>query len=181
MDHACLVSLAPPRVPENTHAWHVRHGVYHGNGRCQRSCALNPLLTCSMHEVDPIPRTSHVTPPIFIVTPISRRAALPGYGTKPYSPPRQGPAVGRGTANVPRQCSSSPSESLSHEVVGSGRGHARLLPKWGTRLQCQHPPSFLRRGLQWSSGLPGFGGTASAPGETYVHLSPLILEPSLCS
>ena len=49
-----------------------------------------------------------------------------------------------GTANMPRRCSSSSTGSPSHEFVGSGRGHARPFPKWGTRsrasiLSISHP------------------------------------------
>ena len=79
-----------------------------------------------------------------------------------------------GTANMPRRCSSSSTGSPSHEFVGSGRGHARPFPKWGTRSLCQHPLSLLERGLQWFTGPPGIGYRDCATRrETYVCLTPL--------
>ena len=104
-------------------------------------------------------------------------AALPGYGKKPCPPH----ACTGETANVPRQCSSCSTVALSHEVVGPGRSHARLSPKWGASPFDSILSPSSDGVCQWSSGLPGFGGTASASGEVYVHLSPLILEPTLCS
>ena len=83
---------------------------------------------------------------------------------------------------MPRRCSSSSTGSPSHEFVGSGRGHARPFPKWGTRSRCQHPLFLLERGLQWFSGPPGFGYRVCATRSESV-CTPVAppLEPSLCS
>ena len=147
-----------------------------------------------MREVDPTPRTSHVTPPFWELSTLAaaigrwglaRFSALhnapgyvcdarPGHGTKPCSPPRQDTG---GNSYMPRRCSSSTSESPSHEFVGSGRGHARPFPKWGTSCQLFLSPS--SNGV--FSGSPGRlgSGTASALRgvKAYVRLSPLPWSP----
>ena len=151
-----------------------------------------------MREVDPTPRTSHVTPPFWELSTLAaaigrwglaRFSALhnapgcvcdarPGCGTKPCLSPRLIP----GTQQHAQAVLFFHHGSHSHEVVGSGRGHARLLPKWGTRPAFQHPPSLLEWGLQWSSGLPPFGYRVCATmGEMYVSPVAPPLEPSLCS
>ena len=146
-----------------------------------------------MREVDPTPRTSHVTPPFWELSTLAaaigrwglaRFSALPnapgcvcdarpGCGTKPCPPPRPY----RGNSNMPRRCSSSSTESPSQEVVGSGRGHARPFPKWGTSCQLFLSPS--SNGV--FSGSPGRlgSGTASALRgvKAYVRLSPLPWSP----
>ena len=78
---------------------------------------------------------------------------------------------------MPRRCSSSSTESPSYEFVGSGRGHARPFPKWGTSCQLFLSPS--SNGV--FSGSPGRlgSGTASALRgvKAYVRLSPLPWSP----
>ena len=144
--------------------------------------------------MDPTPRTSHVTPPFGNLSTLAaamgrwglaRYSALhnapgyvcdarPGHGTKPCPPPT--PRY-RGYGYMPRRCSSSTSESPSHEFVGSGRGHACPFPKWGTSCQLFLSPS--SNGV--FSGSPGRlgSGTASALRgvKAYVRLSPLPWSP----
>ena len=104
--------------------------------------------------------------------------ARPGCGTKPCLPPRLIP----GTQQHAQAVLILHLESPSHEFVGSGRGHARPFPKWGTRSRCQHLLFLLERGLQWFSGPPGFGYRVCATRSERV-CTPVAppLEPSLCS
>ena len=78
---------------------------------------------------------------------------------------------------MPRRCSSSTSESPSHELWGPDGVTPVYYPSGGPN-RCQHPLFLLERGLQWFSGLPGFGYRVCATrSETYVRLSPLPWSP----
>ena len=81
---------------------------------------------------------------------------------------------------MPRRCSSSTSESPSHELWGPDGVTPVPFPSGGP--VASYPLSFLERGLQWFSGPPGFWYRVCATRSESV-CTPVAppLEPSLCS
>ena len=150
-----------------------------------------------MREVDPTPRTSHVTPPFGNLSTLAaamgrwglaRYSALhnapgyvcdarPGHGTKPCFPPRQDTG---GTATYPGGAPP-PLPSLPLKSLGVRAGSRPSLSQVGDQLPA-FPLSFLERGLQWFSGPPGFWYRVCATRSESV-CTPVAppLEPSLCS
>ena len=150
-----------------------------------------------MREVDPTPRTSHVTPPFWELSTLA--AAIGRWGLARFSALHNAPGCGatrdRGMAQshapphakIPGDTATCPGgalpppPSLPLTAWRSGRGHARPFPKWGTSCQLILSPS-SNEGLQWFSRPPGIWHRVCAS-ESKSVCTPVAppLEPSLCS
>ena len=150
-----------------------------------------------MREVDPTPRTSHVTPPFWELSTLA--AAIGRWGLARFSALHNAPGCGATRDRGMAQSHAPPHAKLPgvqlhaqavlflhlrvslSRVCGVRTGSRPSLSQVGDQLPA-FPLSFLERGLQWFSGPPGFWYRVCATRSESV-CTPVAppLEPSLCS